>query len=94
VYVVRTAWLADNADVAKRFVDAMADAATWANGHQKESLEIVARSLKLDPATLGGMTRAVYAGHLEAVELQPVIDVSVRYGALAASFPAREIIWP
>jgi NitT/TauT family transport system substrate-binding protein len=94
VNVVTTAWLAANGDVAKRFVDAMAEAANWANGHHAESLEILARVLKLDPATLGGMTRAVYAGRLDPNELQPIIDVSVRYGALPTSFPAREIIWP
>jgi NitT/TauT family transport system substrate-binding protein len=94
VYVATTSWLAVNADVAKRFVDAMAQAGAWANGHHKESLEIVARYLKLDAATLAAMTRAVYAGRLDPAELQPVIDVSVRYGALESSFPAREIIWP
>lgn len=94
VYVATTSWLAANGDVAKRFVDAMADAGTWANGHHKESLPIVARYLKLEPATLAEMTRAVYAGRLDPVEMQPLIDVSVRYGAIESSFPAREIIWP
>jgi len=93
VNVARTDWLAANADVAKRFVEAMAEAADWANAHHVESLPIVSRYLKLDPATLTGMTRATYAGHLDPAEMQPIIDVSVRYGALPTSFPAREVIW-
>jgi NitT/TauT family transport system substrate-binding protein len=91
--IARADWLAANPDVAKRFVDAMAAAADWANGHHRDSLPIVARYLKLEPGTLAGMTRAIYAGHLEASLMQPVIDVSVRYGALAASFPARDVLW-
>ena len=93
VNVARSDWLAANADVAKRFVQAMADAADWANAHHADSLPIVARYLKLDPATLAGMTRATYAGKIDPAEMQPIIDVSVRYGALPASFPARDVVW-
>lgn len=92
-FVAMQAWLAENADLAQRFVEAMGRAAVWANGHHAESLAIVARYLKLDPQTLGTMTRAIYSPRLEPAQVQPLIDVAARYGALARSFPAREIIW-
>lgn len=94
VYVATTSWLSENKDSAKRFVDAMGNAASWANSHHRESLEILARSLKVAPATLRGMTRATFAERLDPAEMQPVIDVSVRYGTLKTSVAASQIIWP
>jgi len=94
IYVARRDWLDQNADVARRFVSALGEAARWANKHQAESLAILARSLKVDPSIFSGMTRAVFADSLDPREVQPVIDVSVRYGALSSSFPAKEILWP
>ncbi len=93
VNVARTDWVNANPDVAKRFVQAMAEAAVWANAHRGESLPIVAKYLKLDPATLAGMTRATYTDKMDPGEMQPLIDVSVKYGALPTSFPAKEIVW-
>jgi NitT/TauT family transport system substrate-binding protein len=93
VYVANANWLANNGATAKRFVEAMREASEWANHNQRDSLQIVARWLKMDPQTLGGMTRAVYGTSLDPAEIQPVIDVSVKYGALKEAFPARDLIW-
>lgn len=93
VFVATGAWLGANADLARRFVGAMNATASWANAHQSDTLPILAHWLKLDPASLAGMTRAAYVAGLDPADLQPLIDVSVRYGALERSFPAREIIW-
>jgi hypothetical protein len=38
------------------------------------------------------MTRAVLGTSLSASLIQPVIDASVKYGVLARSFPASEVI--
>jgi hypothetical protein len=39
------------------------------------------------------MHRITYGTRPEAAEIQPVIELSVRYGAIAASFPAQELIY-
>ena len=65
LYVANANWLANNAATAKRFVEAMTEASEWANRNHRESLQIVARWLKMDPQALSGMTRAVYGTHLD-----------------------------
>jgi hypothetical protein len=39
------------------------------------------------------MFRAVYPERLEASAIQPVIDVTAKYGALPASFPATDMMY-
>lgn len=87
------AWLAKNADVASRFAAAIRRAGAWANDHHKESGEILVRYTRIKPSTLASMTRATYSLELAAGELQPAIDVGVRYGAIPRAMRASEIMW-
>jgi NitT/TauT family transport system substrate-binding protein len=91
IYVATPAFVAANADVVKRFGDALRETAGWANAHRAESGQILAAAAKMDPATVATMTRATYAEHLTAADLQPNIDVTARYGGLAA-FPAVDLL--
>ena len=52
---------------------------------------MLASAAKMDPALVAGMTRATYAEHLTAADLQPNIDVTARYGGLT-TFPASELL--
>ena len=86
-------WLQKNHDVAARFASAVRRAAVWANSHRKESGEILIRYTKIKPETLAEMTRVSYGLDLSVRDIQPVIDVGVKYGAVDRPLAAKEIIW-
>jgi hypothetical protein len=65
----------------------------WANGHPKESAILLAQFAKLDPKVAATMARTTYATSLDASALQPAIDVMVKYGMLARTMDASELIW-
>ena len=79
-------------DVIRRFTDAMAETAAWANAHRDLSLKILNKYSKVTfPPTMHRMT---YPERLRARDLQPLIDASARYGLLKAPFPASEMFAP
>ncbi len=48
---------------------------------------------KMDPALAATMLRVDYAPRFDKSEMQPVIDLAARYGGLAATFPADELVY-
>jgi NitT/TauT family transport system substrate-binding protein len=79
-------------DVVQRFAAAIAEASRWANAHQTESGAILEKYTKTP--TNAKMVRVTYVDALVGREVQPLIDVSVKYGVLAKSFPATELFAP
>jgi NitT/TauT family transport system substrate-binding protein len=86
------AWAAAHKDVVEKFRATMAKTAAWANRNHAQSALILAKYAKIDPAVAAHMTRVPYASGVDAGEMQPVIDLAARYGALTATFPAQELI--
>jgi NitT/TauT family transport system substrate-binding protein len=85
-------WAAAHRDVVEAFRTVMAKTATWANANPSQSLVILAKYANVDPAALKSMHRIPYGTRAEASEIQPVIDLSAKYGGLTASFPAQELL--
>jgi NitT/TauT family transport system substrate-binding protein len=79
-------------DVIRKFVAVMAEAATWANTHQRESAQILEKWTKIHASP--DMARVVYADRLSVAQVQPIIDASARAKALKATFPATELFAP
>ena len=93
VWFSSDAWLQKNPDVAKRFQTALRRAAVWANAHQKESIAYLAAYTKIAPESLAKMQRSRYDENLpDATQIQPVIDVAVRYGGFTP-VKADDVIW-
>jgi hypothetical protein len=65
----------------------------WANGHRKESGAILARHSQLPQATIETMQRVTYPAQFVTAEMQPVIDLTARYGNVGATFPASQLIF-
>lgn len=86
-------WLNANADAAAKLASSVRRAAVWANGHEKESADLLVRVLKLNPAVARSMSRAVYATSVDVALLQPVIDVMLKYGILTKPVAATDLIW-
>lgn len=90
-YVTTIKYAEEYPGVVKRLANALRASATWANSHPSESAAIVSRVDKV--ANAGHMVRSYYAEQLSPKDLQPVIDLAVRYGFLSSSFPATDLIW-
>jgi NitT/TauT family transport system substrate-binding protein len=87
------AWLAANTDTAVKFATAIKTAAAWANTHPKESAVMLTKFTNLDPAVAQTMGRATYATTIDPAMIQPAIDIMVKYGFLAKTIDANELIW-
>jgi len=85
-------WLANNPDVAKRFVGAIYEAARWANGHREQSAAILAKYAKMDVARLKHINRCTYATDLRPGLVQPVLDVALKYKSLETATNAASMI--
>jgi NitT/TauT family transport system substrate-binding protein len=79
-------------DVIRRFADGVAEAGTWANKNHEASAKILESYTKqpINP----NQKRAYYPERVSPALLQPLIDVSAKYGLLRASFPAEDVIAP
>jgi NitT/TauT family transport system substrate-binding protein len=93
-WVARREWIAQNPDVAAKFVAAMRTAAVWGNQTQNltASGTILGKYTHIAPDTIAKMQRAQFATQLEPNLIQPVIDVSAQFGVIPRAFPAAEII--
>jgi NitT/TauT family transport system substrate-binding protein len=92
-YVTTTSWTGAHPDQARAFQRIIFDTARWANAHQAQTRQILAQSSKIDPERLSAMVRTHYAEAFEPAQIQPVIDVSAKYGGLKAPFPASELFY-
>lgn len=92
-FFASNAWLQAHPAVASAFVNAIHAAAVWANSHQTESGQILARTAKMDPSIVAALSRSTYGESLEPALLQPAIDASARYGVIDKTYPAPELIW-
>lgn len=86
-----TDWIKKNPETAKKFADAIYEAAKWANAHRAESAKLLAKHSKADPAVIARMRRATYGENFDPKSMQAVIDVAVHYKGLTKSFPAGEL---
>ncbi len=85
-------YAATHAGIVRRFADAMAEAGAWANKNHDASAKILEAYSKqsMNP----NQKRAYYPERIDPALLQPLIDVSAKYGLLKASFPAKDLIAP
>jgi NitT/TauT family transport system substrate-binding protein len=92
-WFVTTAWANAHPDLVKKFQQAMRDTAVWANANHRATAAILATEAKIDPEIALRMNRAPYSERLDPAQIQPVIDVAAKYGALPAPFPAASLIY-
>ena len=80
-------------DATRRFVNAVRQAANWANDHHEETNAILVKYLKLDPDLANRMTHDLQGTELTPALLQPTLDVMLRYNALPKSMTVDQLIW-
>jgi NitT/TauT family transport system substrate-binding protein len=82
------AWAKAHPDAVKRFQQAMVKTSEWANKNQAASGAILTKYTKI--AASPNMKRSIYGTKLDG--MQPLIDASAKYGVLAKTFSANDMI--
>jgi NitT/TauT family transport system substrate-binding protein len=91
VYLARPDWAKSHADVVRRWVRATYQSAIYTNAHENETIPVMADVTKILVATYEKMGRIPGCESSDPALLQPVIDLAVRYKALARSVSAKDM---
>jgi ABC-type nitrate/sulfonate/bicarbonate transport system substrate-binding protein len=91
------AWAKANPDVAKRFIDAMREAAVWANNpaNHAASLTILSKYTPYEPAQLAKMAkmhRSVFGTNFDLAQMQPLLDAAYAQKMLPAPYQAKDFL--
>lgn len=83
-------WVKAHPELARAFASVMQQTADFANKNQAQTGKILEQltGMTIPP----GSGRVFFASELDVKDIQPVIDVAAKYGALKASFPAADLI--
>lgn len=88
-----TSFAQKNPDLIKRFVSAIYETARWANAHQDQSGEILAKYSKITPEAVHAMARSTYAASLTPAILQPPLDLAFKNSVIVRAVGANELIF-
>jgi ABC-type nitrate/sulfonate/bicarbonate transport system substrate-binding protein len=84
--------LEKNRDKIRRFLKAINKATDYINKNPGQMADIIAKNTKLDPNLLQKMTLPKFFTKLSLKDVQPQIDLCVKYGFIQKGFNAKEII--
>ena len=87
-------YVAKNRDTVERFNRAIAEATAYANAHKAEMIPLLAPFLKVDPQVVARTMKGGEGIYLDAATIQPMIDVTVKYGIIDHAFAAGDLISP
>jgi NitT/TauT family transport system substrate-binding protein len=93
-YFCTTDYATKNADVVARFARVIAEASAYTNTHLAETVDMISKFTSIAPESIAAMTRVTCGTKLDPAQIQPVIDVAVKYKIIPTRFDAREMIDP
>ena len=96
-YFSTAEFAAANVDALARFRKAIYEAAAYANTHQSQMWPVIAQFTSVDEKTVSQMPWEILPTSVRALDpalLQPLIDAAVKYKAIPAAFPAKDMIDP
>ena len=85
-------WARAHPEAVRRFQDVIAKTAAWANKNHDRSAEILVKYAKLSEDSIKTMQRTVFAERLDPAQIQPVIDLTAKYGGIAP-FAAADLVF-
>jgi len=88
-WIATKEWADANVDTVKKFQQAIAMAADWANTHPDDAAKILGRYTKTRVTTL----HARFTKVLDPKLLQPILDAAAKYKVIPRQVNANEIIW-
>jgi len=92
VIVTTRSWLAENRDVARRFVAAVYDTARWANAARAQTAQMLSKYSQLDLDVIKRMHRTQFATALEPAQVQAVLDAAATNKLLDRVTNAADLI--
>jgi NitT/TauT family transport system substrate-binding protein len=93
-YFTTTDYAAKNADIVARFARSVAEASAYTNTHLAETVDMISKFTGVAPDDITNMTRVTCGTKLDPGQIQPVVDLAVKYKIIPARFDAREMIDP
>jgi NitT/TauT family transport system substrate-binding protein len=93
-FVSQADFAAKNPDVIQRFGRAIREATQYTNAHHAETLPIYAAFAKIDPKDIADAPRAVSSEYVQAKDLQPLVDVAVRYKIIPQAVDPQTLLSP
>jgi NitT/TauT family transport system substrate-binding protein len=87
-------WVAKNPALARKFAQAMREAAIWANNpaNHAKSGEILSKYTPFPPDLLVKMNRATFGETLDPKTMAPLLDAALKYKALLSAVDPKSII--
>jgi len=79
-------------DAVARFARVLQQAAVYTNAHTAETIPLLVAYTGMDPDTATRMHHAVIATSFDAADIQPIIDLAVKYKVIPKRFEAREMM--
>jgi ABC-type nitrate/sulfonate/bicarbonate transport system substrate-binding protein len=92
VWFATTSWISAHPAIAQSFVASIREASVWANKNHDDALKIYSKYSHIPVPDLEAIPFPPYVEKTQASAFQPVIDVAAKYGAIKASFPAKELL--
>ncbi|HEV8022283.1 MAG TPA: ABC transporter substrate-binding protein [Candidatus Lustribacter sp.] len=86
------AWAQAHREIVAKLQGAIAKTAAWSNRNHAQSGAILMKYAKLNEDTLKTMLRTVFAERLDLGQVQPVIDLTAKYGGIP-SFRAADVVF-
>lgn len=93
VYFTTKDWAAAHADGVKKFAAVIEQSAAYTNAHHTEMTALIADLVAMPVSVIEKMTMATGGTVLNPADIQPVIDVGVKYHTIPRRFSAREAIY-
>lgn len=81
-----------NFDLMTRFARAVHEAGVHCNEHLPETVDLLSSDSGVTPDVVRKMSRTIDPEYVESANLQPLIGVLAKYGALERAFRADEVI--
>ena len=91
-YCCTNEYATKNPSVVSRFASVMSAAVRYANKHKSETAPLIAAFAGIELSHVLTMKRALCSDSLDSRDIQPVINVAAKYGAIDRTFPAQELI--
>lgn len=85
-------WADAHPAVVRKFAEIVGRAATYTNAHPDETAPMVAAESGVPVAVVRRMTRVTNGTKLAVEQIQPLLDLSIRYGLVPRGFFARDLI--
>jgi NitT/TauT family transport system substrate-binding protein len=95
VWVTQPAWADANPDTVRRFARVIREGALWVSAHKTESAELLAQYTGIDAqGIMRGGRETMATSFIEPKDIQPLVDIMVKFQVIDKRFDAAEIISP